>query len=80
MLIGQPKSVREFKPLDAGELQYVAGPLDQAIQQGMPMDGEAAVNMSVLCRLVSTVYAFAGRVVELEKELAETKESCSPKE
>ena len=73
MLIGQPKSIREFKPLDAGELQYIAGPLDQAVQQGVPMDGEAAVNMAVLCRLVSTVFAFAGRVVELEKELAEMK-------
>jgi hypothetical protein len=77
MLIGQPKSVREFKPLDAGELQYIAGPLDQAIGQGVPMDGEAAVNMAVLCRLVSTVYAFAGRVVELEKSLAEKSEPCS---
>lgn len=73
MLIGQPKSIREFKPLDAGELQYIAAPLDQAIQQGVPMDGEAAVNMVVLCRLVSTVFAFAGRVVELEKALAEAK-------
>ena len=81
MLIGQPKSVREFKPLDAGELLYISGPLDQAIQQGMPMDGEAAVNMGVLCRLVSTVHAFAGRLVELEKELAEAKkEECSSKE
>jgi hypothetical protein len=78
MLIGQPKSVREFKPLDAGELQYIAGPLDNAVQQGMPMEGEAAVNLTVLCRLVSTVFAFAGRVVELEKELADLKQAPAP--
>lgn len=57
MIIGQPKNVEEFPPLSPEEFAYLRQPIDAAIAQGVPMNQPAAVDLNVLCRLLSTVVA-----------------------
>lgn len=62
MIIGQPKNVEEFQPLTPEEFAYLRQPLDQAIAQGVPLNQPAAVDLVILCRLLSTVVTLSRKL------------------
>jgi hypothetical protein len=74
MIIGAPRNITDFQPLEPHEFQHVATPVIQALQQGADPGMQAAVDFGVLCRLLVTVQMFALRVDALEKEVATLKE------
>jgi len=53
-IIGAPK-IEDFAPLTPQEMGQIAGPIQQALSQGMDSNQPAAIPTMVLCRLLNTV-------------------------
>jgi hypothetical protein len=77
MIIGQPKNVEGFQPITPEEFAYLRQPLDDALSQGVPLNQPAAVDFTVLCRLLSTVVAMS-RELQKYKVAAATAEDDQP--
>lgn len=77
MIIGQPKNVEGFPPISPEEFAYLRQPLDEALSQGVPLNQPAAVDLTVLCRLLSTVVAMS-RELQKYKVATESAESGQP--
>lgn len=68
MIIGRPQSIDGFEPLNPSEFAYLRQPIEQALQQGIPLEQQIGVDFNVVCRLLKTVVAMSG---ELQRVLAE---------
>lgn len=77
MIVGQPKNVEGFPPITPEEFAYLRQPLDDALSQGVPLNQPAAVDLTVLCRLLSTVVAMS-RELQKYKAATESAESDQP--
>jgi len=77
MIIGQPKNVEGFPPITPEEFAYLRQPLDEALAQGVPLNQPAAVDLTVLCRLLSTVVAMS-RELQKYKVATTTAEGEQP--
>lgn len=69
MIIGQPKTIAEFQPLPPEQIDHMAGSLEAALSQGMPLNMPAAVDLGTLCVIMATLRHFAARVKTLEEPL-----------
>lgn len=70
MIIGQPKTIAEFAPLNQGEMEHVVNPLIQALQSGCPLDTAVSVDFGVLCRLTATVGTLIAQNAALRAQVA----------
>lgn len=77
MIVGQPKNVEGFPPVTPEEFAYLRQPLDEALSQGVPLNQPAAVDLTVLCRLLSTVVVMS-RELQRYKEATATAEDAQP--
>lgn len=77
MIVGQPKNVEGFPPITPEEFAYLRQPLDEALSQGVPLNQPAAVDLTVLCRLLSTVVVMS-RELQKYKVAAEAAEDGQP--
>lgn len=68
MIIGRPQNIDGFEPLNPAEFAYLRQPIEQALQQGIPLEQQIGVDFVVVCRLLKTVIAMSG---ELQRVLAE---------
>lgn len=68
MIIGRPQSIDGFEPLNPAEFSYLRQPIEQALQQGIPLEQQIGVDFNVVCRLMKTVVAVSA---ELQRVLAE---------
>lgn len=77
MIVGQPKNVEGFPPITPEEFAYLRQPLDEALAQGVPLNQPAAVDLTVLCRLLSTVVVMS-RELQKYKAATATAEDAQP--
>ena len=68
MIIGRPQNIDGFEPLNPAEFAYLRQPIEQALQQGIPLEHQIGVDFNVVCRLLKTVVAMSG---ELQRVVAE---------
>ena len=71
MIIGRPNSIEAFQPLNPEEFSYLRQPIDAAIAQGVPLEQQVGVDLTVLCRLLKTVLAISTEVQRLAQVQAE---------
>ena len=69
MIIGQPKTIAEFQPLPTEQIDHMAGSLEAALSQGMPLNMPAAVDLGTLCVMMATLRHYIARVKTLEEPL-----------
>lgn len=71
MIVGQPKRIEDFQPLNPVEFAYLRQPLDQAISQGVPLNQPAAVDLGILCRLLATVVTLSAEMKRMRASVEE---------
>lgn len=71
MIIGRPNTVEAFQPLTPEEFSYLRQPIDAALAQGVPLEQQVGVDLTVLCRLLKTVLAISEEVKRLAQVQAE---------
>jgi hypothetical protein len=65
MIIGRPNTIDGFQPLTPPEFAYLRQPIEQALQQGVPLEQQIGVDFNVVCRLMKTVVAMSEEVQRL---------------
>ena len=71
IIIGQPKTIAEIKPLNEAEIAQMIGSVDPLLNLGQPLD-MPALGMSILdySRLIATIKKLSDELAELSGELA----------
>jgi hypothetical protein len=75
MIIGRPQNIDGFEPLNPAEFAYLRQPIEQALQQGIPLEQQIGVDFNVVCRLLKTVVAMSG---ELQRVVAAAADQPAP--
>ena len=65
MIIGRPQNIEAFQPLTAPEFAYLRQPIEQALQQGIPLEQQIGVDFNAMCRLLKTVVAMSAEIQRL---------------
>ena len=69
MIIGLPKTLEEYAPLDPQEFTAVKAQLVPAIEQGTPPETPIQVDFGTFCRLASTVSHFAAAIAAARAQM-----------
>jgi len=80
VIIGRPQSIDGFQPLNPEEFAYLRQPIEQALQQGIPLEQQIGVDFNVVCRLMKTVIAMSTEIQKIAAAQAEaaTREAEQP--
>ena len=76
MIIGLPKTLEEYAPLDPQEFNAVRAQLVPAIEQGTPPETPIQVDFGTFCRLASTVAHFAAGITAVRQALSDPQASA----
>ena len=70
MIIGQPKTIAEFAPLQPQEFNDIQAQVGPALAQGASPETPIQIDLGTLCRLLSTIGNFATAIAQLQQMVA----------